>query len=71
MFCKLCKAKNTCQETCQDLNQYLKKNGIYSDNYRHKRRETPLDNIDKIAIDRAFKLKYGRKISHFLELSAL
>lgn len=71
MFCKSCKSKNTCQETCQDLNKYFKSVGIYGDNYKHKRRETPLDNIAKIAIDRAFKLKYGRKISQFAELSAL
>lgn len=64
-FCQSCPKKSSCKQICKKLESYLchcqAKNG-YSD--RHYRRKTLLwdgAEIEKLAIKRAFEIRFGKR----------
>lgn len=74
MTCEQCPKYNKCKSPCEAIEKQLRDNGIYSQDWirpqvsKEKRtdglgyhREIGVDNIDDVAIQRAFELKYGKK----------
>jgi hypothetical protein len=70
MLCNDCKEKATCKKTCKAVEEWLQEQKIFSAGWiRHKvisknrkfYREVGVDNIDKVAEQRALELKYGRR----------
>jgi len=64
-FCLKCNKKAECKQICKELNSYLNKCQAdlgYSDrHYKRKIRIYPPQLLEKIASQRAFELKYGKK----------
>ena len=74
MLCSSCSERRTCSSPCAALNKYLKDNGIYSADWIRpemnsskrnegltRNRETPVADIDSVAIQRALQLRGGKK----------
>lgn len=64
-FCLECALRSTCKKICKKLEQYLSKfqakNGYSDRHYRRKIRLFPIDELERIAGERAFRLKFGVK----------
>jgi hypothetical protein len=63
MLCELCEIK-VCLKTgrpCEEVESYLRSQGIYSDKYIRKRREIPTQDIEKIYNEQEYIKKYGKK----------
>jgi len=69
MKCATCPRRETCKTLCKEVKDILKESGIKAVNWIRPRtgdngtitKEVPVKDIDKVATQRAFQLKSGRR----------
>ena len=62
--CNLCINYDICPEPCEEMERSFKWMGVYSKDYIRKRQDRTYspEDIDKLTIKMAFKLKYGKSL---------